>query len=69
MEVIYVLLPVALALAGAALWGYFRALKSGQFDDLETPPMRVLHEDEPVTGTGTGERKPDAAAAGEGPAR
>jgi cbb3-type cytochrome oxidase maturation protein len=46
MSVIYILLPVALALAGAALWAFIRAVRSGQFDDLETPAHRVLHDDD-----------------------
>ncbi len=46
MSVIYVLLPVAMALAGAALWACLRAVRSGQFDDLDTPAHRILHDDE-----------------------
>ena len=46
MSVIYVCLPVALVLAGAALWAFIRSVRSGQFDDLETPAHRILHDDE-----------------------
>ncbi|MDH5315137.1 MAG: cbb3-type cytochrome oxidase assembly protein CcoS [Gemmatimonadota bacterium] len=46
MSVIYVLVPVALAVVALALWGYVWAAKRGQFDDLKTPGMRVLHEDD-----------------------
>lgn len=46
MSVIYVLVPVALAVVALALWGYVWAVKRGQFDDLRTPGMRVLHEDD-----------------------
>jgi cbb3-type cytochrome oxidase maturation protein len=41
---ILILLPVALVLGGvfAALFVY--AAKSGQFDDLDDPPERILHD-------------------------
>jgi len=46
MSVVYVLLPVALLLAAAAVWAFIAAVRSGQFDDLETPAHRILHDDE-----------------------
>lgn len=46
MSVIYVLVPVASVLAIAAVWAFIRAVRSGQFDDLDTPPVRMLHDDE-----------------------
>ena len=46
MEVIQVLLPIALLL-GLAFIGFFVwATKSGQYDDLDTPSIRVLFDDE-----------------------
>jgi cbb3-type cytochrome oxidase maturation protein len=46
MEVIYILLPLAVLLAAAALIAFIRAVGAGQFDDLETPPHRILYDDE-----------------------
>jgi cbb3-type cytochrome oxidase maturation protein len=46
MSVIYVLVPVASVLAAAAVWAFIRAVRSGQFDDLDTPAMRMLHDEE-----------------------
>lgn len=46
MEVIYVLLPLAILLASVALIAFIRAVSAGQFDDLETPAHRILHDDE-----------------------
>jgi cbb3-type cytochrome oxidase maturation protein len=43
----YVLLPVALIFAAAALGVFVWAALSGQYDDLHTPAVRILHEDEP----------------------
>ena len=46
MEVIYGLLPamivVGLAMAGILAW----AIYSGQYDDMEGPPSRILHDDD-----------------------
>lgn len=49
MSVIYVLLPLAFALGTGAVWAFVRATRAGQFDDLETPAHRILHDDEPDT--------------------
>jgi cbb3-type cytochrome oxidase maturation protein len=47
MELILVLLPFALLFAGIALALFVWAAQSGQFDDLETPAVRILFDDEP----------------------
>ena len=46
MEVIVVLIGASLMAAIGFLVAFLRALKSGQFDDLATPPMRVLFDSE-----------------------
>jgi cbb3-type cytochrome oxidase maturation protein len=46
MSVIYVLMPLAFALGIGAVWAFVRAARAGQFDDLETPAHRILHEDD-----------------------
>lgn len=46
MSVLYVLLPVAIVFAAVALIVFLRALRAGQFDDLETPAVRMLHDDD-----------------------
>lgn len=56
MEVIYILMPLAILLAAGALVAFMRAAAGGQFDDLDTPPYRMLHDDEadvPVPNPGT----------------
>ena len=42
----FVLLPVALAFAAGALAVFLWAVRTGQFDDLDTPPLRILIDDE-----------------------
>ena len=46
MSVIYILLPVAALLAAAGVAAFIWAVRRGQFDDLETPAVRILHDDE-----------------------
>jgi cbb3-type cytochrome oxidase maturation protein len=43
---IFVLLPLALLIAAVAVGFFVWAARSGQFDDLETPPVRILFDDE-----------------------
>ena len=46
MSVLYVVLPLALAIIAASVVAYVWAARSGQFDDLTTPAMRVAHDDD-----------------------
>jgi cbb3-type cytochrome oxidase maturation protein len=51
MEIVYLLVPLAVLLAGVIAWIFFWAVKSGQFDDLEGPAHRILMDDkEPPAG-------------------
>lgn len=45
MSVVFVVLPLALLIVGAAVWAFVRATLSGQYDDMETPALRMLHDD------------------------
>lgn len=42
MEVLFVVLPLAILMAGGALAAFFWAVHRGQFDDLDTPAHRVI---------------------------
>lgn len=46
MSVIYLALPVALLLVGAAFMAFRWSVHSGQLDDLDTPAYRALFDDE-----------------------
>jgi cbb3-type cytochrome oxidase maturation protein len=46
MNALLVLLPVSLVLVGVAVWGFFWAANDGQFDDLESPALAPLVDDE-----------------------
>jgi len=47
MSVLYVVLPLALVVATAAVVAFVWATRSGQFDDLDTPARRILTDDDP----------------------
>ncbi len=43
---ILIMLPLALLLAGLFVYGFIRSVRSGQFDDLDTPPIRAVFDDD-----------------------
>ena len=45
LDVLYLLIPVTFALAATALGMFVWAIHSGQFDDLETPALRILFDE------------------------
>ena len=45
MSVLYIVLPLAMVIVGVAVTAYIWATRSGQLDDLETPALRMLHDD------------------------
>ena len=52
MSILYVLIPLALLLLGGAVWAFFWAVGSGQFDDLDTPALRIIMDDDKKPGDG-----------------
>jgi cbb3-type cytochrome oxidase maturation protein len=46
MESLYILVPVSLVFVFLIGWLFWRALESGQFDDLERPAFDVLDDDD-----------------------
>ena len=46
MSILYVLIPLALLLLGVAVWAFFWAVGSGQFDDLESHGWSVVLDDD-----------------------
>jgi cbb3-type cytochrome oxidase maturation protein len=49
MSVLFLILPLALVLSGAAAFAFVWATRRGQFDDIETPAVRLLCDDLPET--------------------
>lgn len=57
MSVLFLVVPLALLLVGVAVWAYVWSARGGQFDDLDTPAVRMLHDDDAVIS-----RDPSASA-------
>lgn len=46
MTVLYVILPLALLSAAGAVAAFVWTVRSGQLDDFDTPPRRILFDDD-----------------------
>jgi cbb3-type cytochrome oxidase maturation protein len=46
MEALYLLVPLSIVVVALALWIFFGAADSGQFDDLAGPALRILRDDD-----------------------
>ncbi len=46
MVALYFILPLALLVAGGAVAAFAWSVKTGQLDDLDTPPRRMLLDDD-----------------------
>lgn len=60
MNILFVLIPLSLVLLALAIWAFFWAVGSGQFDDLDSPGWKILMDDD---------SKPPSADQAEKPAR
>jgi cbb3-type cytochrome oxidase maturation protein len=70
MNILYLLIPLGLVLLGCAVAAFFWAVRSGQFDDLETPAMSVVMDDDTKPArenSRTGADNPDAESPGDTP--
>lgn len=68
MSVLWIVLPIALVMAGAAVAAFLWVVRSGQYDDLDSPPWRVVLDeddspsrrpDQPLPRTGATPRTPE----------
>jgi cbb3-type cytochrome oxidase maturation protein len=48
MSVLYIVLPLAILFALGAVLTFIWATRDGQFDDLDTARLRMLHDDAPA---------------------
>ena len=46
MDILFALIPLTLLLVAVAIGAYVWSVRDGQFDDLDTPPLRMLADDE-----------------------
>lgn len=47
MESLFILIPIAIVFVIIAITIFFWAVKSGQYDDLDTEARRILFDDQP----------------------
>jgi cbb3-type cytochrome oxidase maturation protein len=45
MSVVFIVLPLALLIVAVAVGAFVWSAKSGQMDDLDTPAVRMLHDE------------------------
>jgi cbb3-type cytochrome oxidase maturation protein len=45
MSILFVLIPLSLALMGIAVWALFWAIDSGQFDELDKHSRSILEDE------------------------
>jgi cbb3-type cytochrome oxidase maturation protein len=45
MTILYVLVPLGLALCGLAVWAFFWAVNAGQFEELDAAAISPLEDD------------------------
>lgn len=50
MIILYIILPLALVFAAGAVAAFAWTVRSGQLDDVDTPPRRILFDDEHAAG-------------------
>ena len=46
MEALYLLIPLSILVVFLAIWIFFKASDSGQFDDMVGPGLRLLQDDD-----------------------
>lgn len=46
MNILYLLIPLGLILVALMVLAFFWAVKRGQFDDLDTPAVQILLDDD-----------------------
>jgi cbb3-type cytochrome oxidase maturation protein len=46
MTILLLLVPISLVLLGVAIAAFVWAVKRGQFDDLDTPALAILEDDD-----------------------
>lgn len=51
MAVLYIVLPLAFIVAGAGILAFIWAARRGEFDDLDTPPLRAIMDDDTAVPT------------------
>jgi len=46
MRILLLMIPISILLLGIAIWAFVWAVRRGQFDDLDTPALDILVEND-----------------------
>jgi cbb3-type cytochrome oxidase maturation protein len=46
VNILLLLIPLSVMLLGIAVWAFVWAVRRGQFDDLDTPALDILRDDD-----------------------
>jgi cbb3-type cytochrome oxidase maturation protein len=46
VSVVFLLLPLAILMVAVFVWFFVWAARDGQFDDVTTPPLRILFDED-----------------------
>lgn len=46
MSALFIILPLALAFVAGGVIAFIWAVRRGQYDDLSTPPLRILQDED-----------------------
>jgi cbb3-type cytochrome oxidase maturation protein len=46
MNILFLLIPLGLVMLALAIWGFFWAIRARQFDDLQTPAIQILLDED-----------------------
>ena len=58
MDILFLLVPLSVVLAFCIGWFFWRAVDTGQFDDLDTPALAILADDDKPRPAETGVTAP-----------
>ena len=61
MNILLMLVPISVVLLGIAIGAFIWAVRSGQFDDLDTPSIDILAEHEPHPDPRDADTAPDSS--------
>jgi cbb3-type cytochrome oxidase maturation protein len=61
MDILFLLIPLSVVLAFCIGWFFWRAVDTGQFEDLDTPALRILADDDTPAAD---DRRPDPSVRG-----
>ncbi len=58
MSIIFILIPVSLVLVGIGVWAFFWAVRTGQFDELDSAAWEILVDDPADAAAASPQHKP-----------